>query len=140
MYPGTATKKDITPKNTRALYFKSNKDSNDPCPVQVIPAVNIEETPAQYLIVIGAPGLYREDFSIEIKESLLSISAKRETVVYSPNDRWEYDLTDWTRNFALPEDADVMLAHAKYENGELIIRIPRGNTIGNKAKAIVYVY
>lgn len=140
MYPGTATKKDITPKGNRALYFKSKEESLVCEPEQVTPAVNITETPTQYLISIAAPGLYREDFSIEINESVLSISAQRETVVNSPHDRWEYDFTDWTRNFVLPCDADTMLAHAKYWNGEVLINIPRGNTLKNKTATTVYVY
>ncbi len=140
MYPGNPTKKHITPKVTKTLCFKSELDGKKTSPVQVSPAVNIEETPAQYLIVIAVPGLHREDFSLEIVEGILSISATKEKESYTPNDRWEYDYSDWTRTFSLPDDSDVVLSHAKYWNGELIIRIPRGNTDENKAKAIVYVY
>jgi HSP20 family protein len=139
MYPGTATRKNITPKDTKAIVFKSPEYST-PGTVQLIPSSNIEETPGQYLIVMAAPGLHQEDFSIQIDDCILSISAKKEVVNNSPNDRWEYDFSEWTRNFVLPGDADAMLAHAKYWNGELIIRIPRGNTLLNKTRATVYVY
>ncbi|MBC7873257.1 MAG: Hsp20/alpha crystallin family protein [Ferruginibacter sp.] len=142
MYPGTATKKEITPKECRAIFFSANtnKDSEPKVPVLTTPDANITETVTDYCIVIATPGHYREDFSIEINDSLISISAERETVKYGINDRWEYDYTDWTRNIVLPEDADTLLAHSTYQNGELIIRIPRGNTTKNKVNTQIYVY
>ncbi|MEO6611658.1 MAG: Hsp20/alpha crystallin family protein [Chitinophagaceae bacterium] len=140
MYPGNATCKKITPKLTKTLCFKSELGGKTISPVHISPPVNIEETASQYLIVLAVPGHHREDFSLEILDGILFISAKKEKESYTPNDRWEYDYADWTRTFSLPGDSDVMLTHAKYWNGELIIGIPRGNTDENKAKAIVYVY
>jgi len=71
----------------------------------------------------------------------LTISAKTENLKpeYSI-DRCEYDLTEWTRAFQLPDDADVIMAHAELIHGEIIIHIPRGDSIEKKANAIIYVY
>ena len=143
MYPGNATNKKIIKGKTNILPFKQMDNSpSTPTEVLLLPGVNITETTTEYLLEIASPGMLREDFSIEIEQSVISISAKSEknTELSSISDRCEYNYTEWTRAFALPEDADVVLAHAKYSNGELIIRIPRGNTIENKAKAFVYVY
>ncbi len=143
MYPGNATNKKIIKAETNILPFKQMANSTStPAEVLLLPAVNITETTTEYLLEIATPGMHREDFSIEIEQSVISISAKSEknTDTDCVSDRCEYNYTQWTRAFALPEDADVVLAHAKYSNGELSIRIPRGNTTENQAKAIVYVY
>lgn len=142
MYPGTAIKREFVPKKATVLPFKQKEDGNpDGSPALLAPAVNITETGTEYRIVIASPGMQREDFSIEMEQCVISISAKKEKVTVScVNDRYEYDYNDWTRAFSLPDDADAMLAHAKYKNGELIIRIPRGNTSENQAKATIYVY
>ena len=142
MYPAIANCKDIPARKTKILQFKKRgKSKSLVSPAQIIPAVNISETGTEYHIILATPGLRRENFNIEIAESVLTISAKKEnTPLGWINDRCEYDYTDWTRAFALPADADSLLARAEYQNGELIIHIPRCDTSENKAKAIIYVY
>jgi len=135
MYPGSASKNEMHPKKVTPLLF--NEKSNI---VMANPPVNICETGTEYLMLIAAPGLQREDFCIEIEKGIIAVSAKRlATDICITNDRCEYDYTDWTRAFSLPTDADEVLAHAKYKKGELIIRIPRGNTISSKEIVTVYV-
>lgn len=142
MYSGTANKKDFPVRQTKALHFKETEDGKDIISgAHVIPSVNISETATEYLIVMAIPGLQRENFCIEIDQTVITISAKKETMPLScVNDRCEYDYTDWTRAFALPDDADSLLACAVYQNGELIIHIPRSDTSENQAKATIYVY
>ena len=142
MYPGTATNKLIPMRKTRVLHFrKKGQGDNSVTAEHLTPAVNISETNAHYLIAIAVPGLQRENFCIEISQSVITISAKKEiTTLCCVNDRCEYDYTDWTRAFALPEDADGLLAHAQYQNGELFIHIPRNSTSEKQANVTIYVY
>lgn len=142
MYPGTACNRDIPAKEAKPLHFKKIDDEkNIVNPSSIIPAVNISETLTEYVITIAAPGLHREDFSIEISQSIITIAAKKETEPLTcVNDRCEYDYTDWTRAFSLPADADAVLANALYQNGELTILIPRSDTGENQARTIIYVY
>lgn len=142
MYPGIASNKFIPVRKTEALHFKEKEDEiNIVSPVYCIPAVNIFKTATEYLIVMATPGLERENFNIGIDQSIITIAAKKETVPLSwVSDRLEYDYTDWTRAFNLPADADELLAHAQYQNGELVIHLPRNAFSENRAKAIIYVY
>jgi len=143
MYPGSATNKEIKIGTTAALPFKQEFGSTVINAEAIsVPAVNITETATEYLLEIASPGMHREDFNIQIEQSVITISAKSERSIEdsSITDRCEYNYTEWARAFALPEDADEVLAHAKYSNGELIIRIPRGNTSENEEKTTVYVY
>lgn len=142
MYPGTAASRDIPAKETKPLHFKEIEDGkNTVHPSLTIPAVNITETDTEYILIMAAPGLYREDFSIEINQSIITISAKKEMgPLLGVNDRCEYDYTDFTRAFSLPADADAVLANATYQNGELVMHIPRNSANEPRAKATIYVY
>lgn len=145
MYPLVASIRDIPQRKTRVLPFKKRGNrGNLISPANSTPAANISETASEYLIVIATPGLHREDFRIEVTQFIITISAKKENSLLScVNDRCEYDYTDWTRAFSLPADTDAILAHAAYQNGELVIHIPRNQAcknIENKANATIYVY
>ena len=142
MYPCIASSKSIPVRITEALHFKEKGEGkNIAGPAYSIPAVNIFETTTEYLIVMATPGFEHEDFNIGIDQSIITIAAKKETVPLSwVSDRLEYDYTDWTRAFNLPADADELLAHAQYQNGELVIHLPRNSFSENRAKAIIYVY
>ena len=106
-----------------------------------IPLANVGETDTDYIITIAAPGLTREDFQIEIEKSVISIAAQKEKIISKyKSDRFEYNYSEWTRAFQLPDDAGSILAHAKYVQGELIIHVPRGESNENIEKANIYVY
>ena len=142
MYPGTAVTKKIIPASGSILDFqKMSKQLKKSSPSMIIPAANFKEYGSEYRLLLATPGLLREDFNIEIKEQVIFISAKSEIKnVSGKNDHCEYDYSDWTRAFSLPADADTLLAHAKYRHGELLIRIPRGNTKESNDHSTVYVY
>ncbi|MDZ4795972.1 MAG: Hsp20/alpha crystallin family protein [Bacteroidota bacterium] len=142
MYPGTASHKDIPAGKIKTLHFKQAEDGKSIIsPALLFPAVNITETATMYLIILAVPGLRREDFSIEIAKSVITIAAKKETIpLKNITYRYEYDYTDWTRAFSLPDDADPLLAHATYKNGELVIYIPRNEMSELPPKCTIYVY
>ncbi|MGQ0739307.1 MAG: Hsp20/alpha crystallin family protein [Bacteroidota bacterium] len=142
MYPGTACNRYIPAGKVEVLHFKEIEDEKNMIdPALLMPAVNISETATEYLVVMAAPGLHRDDFCIEINQSVITISAQKEIFpADAVNDRCEYNYTDWTRAFSLPPDAEALLAHAEYRNGELIIRIPRDAKSGSCEKITIYVY
>jgi HSP20 family protein len=142
MYPGTACNRHIPAGKVEILHFKEIEDERNMIdPALLMPAVNISETATEYLVVLAAPGLHRDDFCIEINQSVITISAKKETLpVDSINDRCEYNYSNWTRAFSLPADADALLSRAEYKNGELWIRIPRDIKSDTEENVTIYVY
>jgi HSP20 family protein len=142
MYPAIPCNKYIPSQKTEVLCFKENEEMDNAIHLKCsVPATNIFETADEYIIVIAAPGLHRNEFNIEIAAGIITISAKKETIPGEKiSDRCEFDYTEWTRAFLLPEDADEFLSLAEYQNGELNIFIPRSLQSENKAKATIYVY
>ena len=140
MYPGVACTKIIPVNRAKPDNFKET-EGESVINLLSVPATNIAETQDDYIIMMGTPGLSREDFQIEFENSLITISAQKSVSHsnYAIN-RCEYKYDNWTRIFQLPDDADPLLAYAEYINGELIIHIPRSESQENISKTSIYVY
>ena len=105
----------------------------------VIPAVNVDENENEYILTVASPGFKRESFQVMIENDMITIAAAKETAgQICIHDRCEYDFSHWKRTFSLPDDADALLTRARYKDGELIIRIPRGKT--DKLSGIIKIY
>ena len=123
--------------------FRSDEESigNRRKKAMVIPAANVDETNNEYILTIASPGFKRENFQVMIEKDIITISAAKEASGQCCiHDRCEYDFTHWKRAFYLPDDADALLTRARYKDGELIIRIPRGDTDKLSGITNIYVY
>lgn len=95
-----------------------------------VPSINIKETDDAYDLRIATPGLDKKDFSMEITEGILTISAEKEKEEKEEKkngryNRMEYNYSSWSRSFTLPQDCDSSKIAAEYKNGELKINIPK---------------
>ncbi|MGC1239988.1 MAG: Hsp20/alpha crystallin family protein [Chryseosolibacter sp.] len=95
-----------------------------------IPSVNIRETPKEYTLEVAAPGLERKDFRIEVENRSLKISAEKEEKKEEKEEangysRKEYSFNSFMRSFTLPENIKENEIDAKYENGILMIHVPK---------------
>lgn len=95
-----------------------------------IPSVNIKETPKEYTLEVAAPGLERKDFNIEVENHALKISAEKEEKKEEKKEgngysRKEYSFNSFMRSFVLPENVKEGDIDAKYENGILMIHVPK---------------
>jgi HSP20 family protein len=93
-----------------------------------VPSVNIKENDSQYEIELAAPGLKKEDFKVEVDNNVLTISAehdeekKQEEKGYT---RREYNYNSFSRSFQLPPTVNSENCGARYDNGILIIQLPK---------------
>ena len=93
-----------------------------------VPSVNIKETAKEYELDIAAPGLDRKDFNIEVDNHTLCISAEKEDETMEKENgytRKEYSFNSFYRSFDLPENVKEGDIAAKYENGILIVTVPK---------------
>ena len=123
--------------------FRSSEESisNRRKRAMVIPAANVDETTNEYILTIASPGFKRENFQVMIEKDMITITAAKEASEQSCiHGRCEYDYTHWKRGFSLPDDADAFLTRARYKDGELVIRIPRGKTDKLSGITKIYVY
>lgn len=93
-----------------------------------VPAVNITEQKDAYMVSLAAPGLKKEDFTIDVEGNMLTISSKKEERIEEKDKKFtrkEYSYSSFSRSFTLPEEINMEKIDAKYENGILNISLPR---------------
>ena len=91
------------------------------------PGVNIYEKPTEVLLEIELPGRKREDVSVEVVERVLKISSKD-----AATDREGYEASYLERrrgaierSFRLGADLEPEKIQARFENGLLLLSIPK---------------
>ncbi len=95
----------------------------------ILPYVNIEDQDDHILINLAAPGMNKEDFSVELKNNILSISG--ESQVDSENESKNFSLREFNysrfkRSFNLSNSfVDSQKIEAHYKNGILTIQLSK---------------
>ena len=96
--------------------------------VMNVPAVNITEQKDEYEVSLAAPGMKKDDFTINIDGNMLTISSEKEDTKEEKEKtftRKEYNYSSFSRSFTLPEEINKERIEAKYEDGVLKISLPR---------------
>jgi HSP20 family protein len=95
-----------------------------------VPAINVNENGNEFRLTVAAPGLEKSDFNIQMIDNMLTISAEKEHQEKELQNggrynRREYNYSSWSRSFTMPENCKADKIEANYENGELLIVIPK---------------
>lgn len=93
-----------------------------------VPATNIREDEKQFEIQLAAPGMKKEDFSLQVENNVLSVSFEKKEEENKQDDnfiRREFGVESFTRSFTIPKTTDAEHISARYENGILFIGVPK---------------
>ena len=94
-----------------------------------IPSVNVIENENGFTLELAAPGVAREDFSLNIEKDRLVISSEKKTTEEEKEEgkysRREFNYSAFSRSFHLPKTIDKDAINASYENGVLTITLPK---------------
>ncbi|MCW9038536.1 Hsp20/alpha crystallin family protein [Altibacter lentus] len=94
-----------------------------------IPSLNIKENLSTFVIELAVPGLKKENIAVEIEKEVLKVSSKgsEENEKKTPFKyaRKDFDFTNFERSFILPETVEAEKIDASYNNGILMIQIPK---------------
>lgn len=96
------------------------------------PAVNVVETDDTIKLELAAPGFDKQDFSVNVENELLTITAKHEAKKEETNERFtrrEFAVTSFKRSFKLPKTVNQENISAVYEKGILNV------TLGKREEA-----
>ncbi|MEX0289029.1 MAG: Hsp20/alpha crystallin family protein [Flavobacteriaceae bacterium] len=107
-----------------------------------VPAVNIKESERDFEIALAVPGMKKEDFSIEVDNDVLTISAevKAENKVSDEHyTRREFSFTSFKRSFTLPETIDEDKIKATYIDGVLKFSLPKKEEALPKPKRMIAI-
>ena len=92
------------------------------------PPVDILESKDFYLIRAELPGIKKEDFNLELKDGMLTLSAERK--FEEPEDGVEYHRVErvagkFSRSFYLPQTVKHDGIKASYRDGILEVHVPK---------------
>lgn len=95
---------------------------------QTVPAVNVKETETAFQLQLAAPGLRKEDLTVNVDNNKLTLAYKPQT---QPDEtagtftRLEFGVPAFERSFRLPKSVNVEQISAAYTNGILTVELPK---------------
>ena len=128
----TESKELITLRNLDGDAWKEYLETEN----SVSPVVDIFEKNDNYVLVVNIPGVKRENIRVKIEDKSLLIFGK---INYKERNGYEYILNEneignYFRRFKLSESIDQSKIEAMYENGQLVIIMPKDEKL--KARTI----
>lgn len=93
-----------------------------------MPAVDVEQTPAELVFTFDLPGMARDEVEIELHERTLTVSGSREQRRDEAHEGYharERVFGQFARSFTLPDAVKSEDVRAEFEKGELRIHVPR---------------
>lgn len=108
-----------------------------------VPSVNIKENADAYEVQVAAPGMEKDDFEIKLDGNLLTISSSKEESNETGEGnftRREFSYQSFQRSFELPKEViDQENIQAKYENGLLMLTIPKKDEVKQKPPRLINI-
>ncbi|HEY7288567.1 MAG TPA: Hsp20/alpha crystallin family protein [Vicinamibacterales bacterium] len=101
------------------------------------PAVDIEETDAEYLIKAELPDVRKEQVKVQVLEGVLTIEGERKQEKEEKGKRYhkvERAYGKFVRQFALPTEIEADKVKAEFKDGMLNVHLPK--TAAAKPKAV----
>lgn len=109
-----------------------------------IPAVNIRENNENFIVEMAAPGMTKNDFSVELTGNILTITSEKNFEEEAKEEerytRKEFSYQSFSRVFTLPKEVvDADRIEAKYENGLLHLLIPKKEEAKVKGPRLIQI-
>lgn len=105
----------------------------------IVPPHNIFENDTEFSVEFSVPGSDKKDFTIELENDNLRVVRKsKKSIEDRTYSRLEFDTKSFEKSFFLPDSVDQSKISSRYENGVLLITIPKKKEIvlQNKKKTI----
>lgn len=103
------------------------------------PESDIYENDDAWCYKISAPGINQEDVRITIENNVLTLRGETKNETINENTkvyRREMKYGSFSRSFRLPDNIIPEQAHAKVENGVILVEIPKKQIQEEKPKAL----
>ncbi|CAN5188008.1 Hsp20/alpha crystallin family protein [soil metagenome] len=132
------------PANRNINKFLDSFINELPTEKNFFPAVNIDESNDSYYLSFMAPGRKKEDFKITVDKNILTVSYDSPADEQDENKqdenkkeiRREFSLQPFKRTFTLDEKVAADTIKASYENGILLVNLPKKEEVKIKPKEI----
>ena len=117
-----------------------NAESDCGCGNGSVPASNISESEKEFRIEMALPGVDKKNISIKHEKRYLTISVEKPQAESQDNYlRQEFDYSGTSRTYHIGEKIDTGSISAQYENGLLIVHLPKKEVLANKSVQSIVV-
>jgi HSP20 family protein len=122
----------------RALFEPSEYLSE---PVGWMPAVELTETPEEFIVNAELPGLKPADVTVECEENVLTLRGAKNEEKKTENGKnqvhlYERSFGTFLRSFAFPKAVNADKVGAEFANGVLTIKVPKAEEVKSMAKKV----
>jgi len=108
-----------------------------------LPSVNIKENTNEFKVELAVPGFNKDDFQLKLNQDLLTISLEKKVASEAKDGerftKREFSYQSFSRSFTLPDTADSERIHASYENGILVVSIPKKEETKTKPSRLIEI-
>ena len=98
------------------------------------PAIDVYQTDGEFVVTVELAGLKDTDFQVTINHNIFTIRGERRKLLSGNKSGAYYQMEivsgPFERSITLPEAVDVENARASYENGLVVVIIPKVKTEG----------
>lgn len=104
------------------------------------PFVDISETDAEYLIKAEIPEVDRKDVKVTVQDGVLTIRGERKQEKEEKGKRFhriERSYGSFARSFTLPEEVEDAKLKAEFQEGVLLVHLPKSEKLKAKVVDIV---
>ena len=107
------------------------------------PATNVFETENEFKLEVLLPGFKKEDVQLNFQNNLLTIKVEREEKEEKTEDfkytHREFGAYNFEKQYKIPKSVDVEKINAKFENGILILELPKKEEAAEKAPVAINI-
>jgi HSP20 family protein len=93
-----------------------------------VPRVDVIEEDKAFEIHIAVPGMNKDEFKIDLNDNYLTVSGERKFSKEKSENLYrsfETQYGSFSRSFSLPENVDGGKITAQYNNGILVVNVPK---------------
>ena len=97
----------------------------------VLPSSDIFETEDEYVMIVNMPGVSRNEIQVRIVDESLIVFGKinYDEVITRDYILNENELGNYHRKFKISDSIDKERISAKYDNGQLVVNLPKNERI-----------
>jgi len=136
VYPGA-----FVPMMEKGAFRHAIKDLGHKAVVH--PPLHMVELPDAYKIELQVPGVNRQDFLVQCKHRVLSVTALHRTGIAAAgeeNIQPAFKDECFECRLQLPENADPLFVSAEYREGVLRLYLPKTNAPAQGQRCVIIVY
>jgi HSP20 family protein len=117
------------------LFLERTTKSGETNFADFMPAVDIEETDAEFIVKADLPEVKKEEIKVHVQEGVLTIEGERKQQKEEKGKRFhkiEREYGRFVRRFALPIEVNAEKVRAEFKDGVLSIALPKAPAVTPK--------